>query len=102
MRRLLIILGCLLILSGCDNVNLQNSKKQNLELQAKCAHDTAEWFSHEWMPEPKGTVRLDYSNHYNGTQNKCYAMVEYHFHTGDAGSSGWGNEISLWNVYEHR
>lgn len=97
-------LAGVICLSACDLNRTADSKKQsaaNLDLQAKCAHDTSKWFSREWMPEPKGTVLLNYTNHYNSSQNKCFAVVEYHFQT-DVGSSAWANELGLWNVYEHR
>jgi hypothetical protein len=65
------------------------------DLQAKCSKDAKTFFTEGWTRD-KDPVLLDYSNHYNKAQNKCFIYVEYHFHTGTDAS--WTNDIFLWDV----
>lgn len=103
-----------LIGTGCDYPNrLANLEKQNralqeevnkrqtstdYDLQVKCSRDAKEWFKENWSSD-KDTILLDYHNHYNKNNNKCFILVEYHFSFGRGGS--WINSISLWDVYEN-
>jgi len=56
------------------------------------------------MCETKDTVLLDFRNHYNKAENKCFIAVEWHYNTpsGIVNSEEWINEMTLWNVYENR
>jgi hypothetical protein len=42
---------------------------------------------------------LDYSNHYNKAQNKCYIFIEHHFNS--LTGAGWENGMSLWDVQKN-
>lgn len=46
---------------------------------------------------------LDYQDHYNAKQNKCFIHVEYHFdsHMAGPGGNSWTNDITLYDVYEN-
>lgn len=68
------------------------------DLQAKCSHDARAWFKENWQRD-KNTVLLDYTNHYNKAQNKCFELVEYHYNLADGPS--WVGDIILWDVYEN-
>lgn len=112
--RHLIIFGLSLSLAGCDTgERMSRMEKQNEELkaeikkgqaaadfdlQAKCGKDSRAWFKENWSAD-KDTIILDFENHYNKAQNKCFELVEYHYNFGPNGS--WINHMSLWDVYEN-
>jgi hypothetical protein len=81
-----------------ENFRTARSATADYDLQAKCSKDAKTFFADGWTRD-KDTVLLDYSNHYNQTQNKCFIYVEYHFHTG--ADASWAKDISLWDVYEN-
>jgi hypothetical protein len=68
------------------------------DLQAKCSRDARAWFNENWNRD-KDTQLLDYTNHYNRAQNKCFILVEYHYSLADG--SSWMMDMSLTNVYEN-
>lgn len=68
------------------------------DMQAKCSRDAKAWFNDNWNRD-KDTILLDYSNHYNKAQNKCFELVEYHYSL--AVGSSWVNDMTLWDVYEN-
>jgi len=46
------------------------------------------------------TILLDYSNHYNKKENRCFILVQQHLKsTGGVGS--WANNMNVWDVYEN-
>jgi hypothetical protein len=74
------------------------------DLQAKCSKDAREWFNVNWAGgRDKDTLLLEFTNHYNKKQNKCFIFVEYHYNSHLAGREGWSwtNDMSLWDVYEN-
>jgi outer membrane murein-binding lipoprotein Lpp len=81
-----------------EKIRTARSATADYDLQAKCSKDAKTFFTEGWRRD-KDTVLLDYSNHYNKAQNKCFISVEYHFHSGTDGS--WTNDMSLWDVYEN-
>jgi hypothetical protein len=81
-----------------EKIRTARSATADYDLQAKCSKDAKTLFTEGWSRD-KDTVLLDYSNHYNKAQNKCFFSVEYHFHSGQDGS--WTNDMSLWDVYEN-
>lgn len=116
MKCLIVAFAALVVLTACtDKERLDKLQKQNQELQAqivkerssvaeydlqaKCSKDARAWFQTNWLPADKDTVLLDHTNHYNKTQNKCFAIVEYHFNTGKLAS--WANYMTLWDIYEN-
>jgi hypothetical protein len=70
------------------------------DLQAKCSKDARAWFNENWA-STKDAILLDFTNHYNKSLNKCFILVEYHYSNSFAGTSGWTNNMSLWDVYEN-
>jgi hypothetical protein len=110
--------GLILMIAGCDipdrvsrlekenqetkaeleKLRAARSATADYDLQAKCPRDAKTFFT-EGFSRDKDTLLLDYSNHYNKAQNKCFISVEYHFQSGAGGS--WTNDISLWDVYEN-
>ena len=117
MARLAVLLCCLLLI-GCENTErLNRLEKQNadlkaeldrdrstrdLDLQAKCSRDARQWFNGNWARD-KDTILLDYTNHYNVKQNKCFILVESHYnsHLAGLGGQSWTNDMSLFDVYEN-
>jgi hypothetical protein len=112
---LIIVAGTFLLLSvGCgdrDRIGrlekqvqeLQNdAKKQQVstqyDLQSRCSKDAKVWFNENWNRD-KDTKLLDYTNHYNSAQNKCFILVEYHYSLADG--SSWMMDMSLTDVYEN-
>jgi hypothetical protein len=117
---LVVALGALLVLIGCDHedriarleketqeVKTAQSDKNRVadyDLQAKCAKDARAWFNENWAgSRDKDTVLLDFRDHYNKKENKCFVLVEYHYNSNLAGPRGtsWTNIMSLWDVYEN-
>lgn len=88
------------------NQDLQAEIKKNdaaveYDLQAKCSRDAKAWFNDNWSRD-KDTLLLDYTKHYNKSQNKCFVLVEYHYSFASLGqSSSWVNDMGLWDVYEN-
>lgn len=121
MARLVMWIGLTLLLAtGCDtgervsrlekqNQELQAELKKrdvvsNYDLQAKCSKDSREWFNANWAgSRDKDTILLDFTNHYNRKDNKCFILVEYHYNSHFAGPGGdsWTNNMSVWDVYEN-
>jgi hypothetical protein len=117
MKYLIALVTALLALTACsDKERLDKLEKQNQELQAqilkarssvadydlqaKCSKDARAWFQSNWaFGGDKDTIILDHTNHYNRAQNKCFAIVEYHFNTGVRAS--WANYMGLWDIYEN-
>jgi hypothetical protein len=114
-RYLIIVAGSfLLLLLGCgdrDRIGRLEKQTQELkeevkkaqasteyDLQAKCSRDARAWFNENWNRD-KDTQLLDYTNHYNRAQNKCFILVEYHYSLADG--SSWMMDMSLTNVYEN-
>src|SRR5580700_10087879 len=90
-RSLLICAGALLLATGCDipgrlsrlekqtkEMQSERDRVTDYDLQAKCSKDAKTWFGENWSSD-KDTMLLDYRNHYNKKQNKCFIFVEYHY-----------------------
>jgi len=120
MAKKLIALGALFLIgTGCDLPDrvgrLEKETKElradvdktraasDYDLQAKCSKDAGAWFKENWGLPDKDTVLLDYKNHYNRKQNKCFILVEWHYnsHFAGEGGSSWTNDMSITNVYEN-
>lgn len=112
---LMIALAVLLaVVPGCDtNQRISRLEKENEELkaelkknqaagdfdlQAKCSRDAKGWFDQHWSRD-KDTILLEFTNHYNKAENKCFILVEYHFRLDKNGS--WVNDMKLSDVYEN-
>lgn len=84
-----------------DELKVEVKKNQtaaDFDSQAKCSRDAKAWFNDNWSRD-KDTILLDFTNHYNKAQNKCFILVEYHYSYDKNGS--WMNQMSLWDVYEN-
>jgi hypothetical protein len=118
--KLKILLGlmlCVVLFAGCDADRISKLEKENsdlktklekqsaaenFQLQAKCSKDARAWFNENWAGGKKA-ILLDFTNHYNAKQNKCFIIVEYHFNseTGVPGEYLWANDTNLYDVYEN-
>jgi|GEM_PF-3459592 len=111
------LLACCSVLGGCNTNRIAKLEKENADLkarieqqsattaydlQAKCSKDARSWFSENWLAD-KDTILLNYTNHYSAKQNKCFILVEYHYHSHLAapGGDSWTNDINLYDVYEN-
>jgi hypothetical protein len=81
-----------------ERLRTARSATADYDLQAKCSRDSKVFFNEGWRRD-KDTILLDYSNHYNKSLNKCFISVEFHYSI--KGIVSWGNDISLWDVYEN-
>ncbi|HEY1936530.1 MAG TPA: hypothetical protein VGJ33_01185 [Candidatus Angelobacter sp.] len=114
---LLLLILCTIILTGCDSDKISRLEKQNqelqaqiqkqeaaadLDLQAKCSKDAKTFFVEGWRRD-KNTTLLEYMNHYNKKENKCFIFVEYHYDSDFAGPNGvsWTNDMTVYDVYEN-
>jgi hypothetical protein len=111
-------LGLILLpVFGCDGDKIARLEKDNADLkaqmakqsatvdydlQAKCSKDARMWFNENWTRD-KQTILLDFTNHYNAKHNKCLILVEYHYNSkfANAGGNSWTNDMSLTDVYEN-
>lgn len=118
MKRTVALLFCLFAVIGCDtgerlnrlekqNADLkaeldQRRAVQDLDLQAKCSKDARTWFNENWQAD-KDTITLNFLNHYNVKQNKCFILVEWHYksHLAAPGGESWTKDIQLNDVYEN-
>ena len=109
----LIIVSIFLV--SCDSERVGHLEKQvkdleekskvhqsstELEMQARCAKDAKAWFTVNWAQQ-KETVFLDFTNHYNRSENRCYIRVEHHTDYAPKVTSDWYNHIAIYNVYEN-
>lgn len=111
------LLACCALVAGCDSDRLAKVEKENADLkakvekqdaaviydlQAKCSKDARAWFNGNWSRD-KDTILLDFTNHYNVKQNKCFILVEYHYKSNFAGPGGnsWTNDMSLTDVQQN-
>jgi hypothetical protein len=78
---------------------VQRDAAQDLDLQAKCSSAAKSWFS-DAFGRDRDTILLHYTNHYNKSQNRCFALVEWHYTT-NFGPGSWTNHMSLGDVYEN-
>lgn len=103
------------LLTGCDipdRVNhLEKQTKEmqserdrvaNYDLQAKCAKDAREYFERGWRPD-KNTLLLDFKDHYNKRENRCFILIEYHYNLEIAapGRTSWTNLMNIYDVQEN-
>ena len=52
----------------------------------------------------KDTILLDFTNHYNAKQNKCFILAEHHFNShlvGTGFGDSWSNMMNLFDIYEN-
>jgi len=114
MARSALLIEVFLMSAGCDtSERISRLEKQNQELQAevsrnratadydlqaKCSKDARVWFNENWTAD-KGTILLNYTNHYSKKFGKCFILVEFHYNQGKGPS--WYNDVMLWNVYEN-
>jgi hypothetical protein len=75
---------------------------RNYDFQAKCSKDARVWFNENWSRD-KDTILLDFSNHYNIKQNKCFIFVWCHqnSHASSGDLASWSNQMTLFDVYEN-
>ena len=78
-------------------------RADDFDLQSKCAKDSKQWFIENYLPKDKETILVDFSDHYDKKNNKCFILVERHYESNLAGPNGtsWTNHISLYDVYEN-
>ncbi len=71
-------------------------------MQAKCSRDAKVFFNEGWRGD-KDTIILNYSNHYNKRENKCFIIVENHYnsHFAMGGGTSWTNDMNIYDVYEN-
>jgi hypothetical protein len=113
-----LLIGCCVLLAGCDADRLAKLEKENAELkakldqqsaavnydlQAKCSKDSRIWFNENWNSRDKKTILLDFTNHYNVRRNQCFILVEYHYNSSYPGENGWSwmGDQNLYDVYEN-
>jgi hypothetical protein len=114
----LLIFGLLLSLIGCDlpdrvgrlekenkELKVTESERKRVvsyDLQAKCAKDAREYFDRGWRPD-KNTVLLDFKDHYNKSENRCFILIEYHYNVELAapGRTSWTNLMNIYDVQEN-
>ncbi len=106
----------LLPMFGCNDDKIAQLQKQNedlkaqmakqsaatdFDLQAKCSTAAKLWFNENWSStsREKATIFLDHSNHYSKASNQCMILVEYHAQQPDKVS--WSDSQTLWNVFEN-
>jgi hypothetical protein len=114
MRAFILIMVSAFLVS-CDTDRVSHLEKQvkdleekskvhqssaELEMQARCAKDAKAWFSSNWTQE-KDTLFLDFTNHYNRAENRCYIRVEHHTAYAPKLTSDWFNHLTIYNVYEN-
>ena len=117
MLRIIFIVLISISLIGCDSDRIARLEKQNeeikaqlqqsraaaeLDLQAKCSKDAKTFFS-ERAGRDKDTLLLDYFNHYNKRENKCFIIIENHYnsHFAEPRGQSWTNDMVLYDVYEN-
>ena len=76
----------------------RDSAVRDYDLQAKCSSEAKAWFQSNYQRD-KNTLLLDYTNHYNKSQNACFIAVEWHFNGSEPFE--WTNYMGVWNVLEN-
>jgi hypothetical protein len=108
MRTPFVISTVLLILCGCNGDRIAKLEKENQELKAKLAEETANrddnqvkcsgeartFFELKYKRD-KSTTFLNYMNHFNRAENACFVLVEWRADNAPLGSI---SSTSLWNT----
>jgi hypothetical protein len=112
-----VVVGVTLVVSspGCnDHERLAVLEKENteikaeltkqretasLDLQQKCSTAAKTWFRDNFAAPEKYRIMIDYSNHYNQKQRRCFILVEYHMRYTLSGP--WTNLVGVWDVMEN-
>ena len=91
-----------------DNKELRTTQSErdrvaNYDLQAKCAKDAREYFEKGWGTTDKNTLLLDFKDHYNRGENRCFILIEYHYNSKMVGVDGtsWTNLMNIYDVQEN-
>jgi uncharacterized protein YheU (UPF0270 family) len=73
---------------------------EEYDLAAKCSRDARIWFNSNFSSEAsdKDTLLLDFTNHYNKAQNKCYIYVLYNY---NLGRTSWHRSYWAADVHEN-
>ena len=105
---------CAMFLLGCDGATVRRLQMENdtlraqlasrenvtrYELAGKCSEDAGAFFRLNFPPD-RTYVLHDVMNHYNRSENKCFALVETHSKQTPQAAE-WANEMSLWDVQEN-
>jgi len=116
MRTAIILTACCLMVAGCDHEQriaalekqsqelktelAKNKAAADFDFQSKCSRDAKAWFNENWAGT-KDAALLDYTNHFNKAQNKCFILVEYHYSI-DKKTGSWIGDLILYDdVYEN-
>ena len=111
------VLASCAFLAGCDADRITKLEKENADLKAqvekqnaaldyslqeKCSKDARTWFNENWSGD-KDTILLNFTNHFNAKENRCFILVEYHYKSNFAGPGGnsWTNLMSLTDVNQN-
>lgn len=92
MRFLILLLA--MGLCACNDAKIAELEKENNELrkqvadskhvdlatQERCSSAAQRYLEREFTPD-KNTLLLTQQNHYNQSRGKCYAFIEWHYHT---------------------
>lgn len=70
------------------------------DLQARCASEAKDWFEDDFSSD-EDTMVLNFANHYNKEQNKCFVVVELHEANSVLQPGAWTNDRMLWDIYEN-
>ena len=113
MRATVIIQSALLsiLCVGCNGDRIAKLEKENQELKAKLAEETANrdddqtkcsrearTFFEVKYKRDKSTTFLNYMYHFNRAENACYVLVEWR---GDNAPLGWTGSTTLWNMQKN-
>jgi len=110
----LVIVGLMILGTGCNQNRIARLEKDNKELhaqldkqkqftdldtQGKCSEAANKYFREEFVAD-KSTTVLDHYNHFNKEMGKCFALVEWHYSDVDSKTGSWFLVIKIVDVYE--
>lgn len=78
----------------------QQNRVVDLDTQGKCGTAAKRYLNENWTVD-KGTMLLDYHNHFNRSLGKCFILVEWHYADAASKTGSWFNSVKLSDVYEN-
>src|SRR5579863_4797983 len=78
----------------------RNSAAIEFELQSQCSKDAKLWFEDDFSSDTD-TMLMNFSDHYNKKQNKCFLLVKLDEDNSALRPGSWRSQIMLWDIHEN-
>jgi hypothetical protein len=103
--------------TGCDSPQrIARLEKDNTELKAqlekqnaaaslgeqeKCSNAAKRFFNENYGRPDNDTIMINFHNHFNRKQSRCFVVVEWHYRKSGPHSDNWTNLIKIYDALEN-